>query len=59
MKDYIDKGENLIKRPIHLGIKNKIMAYCSDLPYGILSYSSYIDHKKMKIVSSFVGKKQI
>ena len=58
MKDYIDKGESLIKRPIHLGIENKIMAYCSELPFGILSYSSYRDLEKMKIVPSFVEKNE-
>ena len=47
MVDYINKGENLIKRPIDLSNKNKCMAYCSDLPFGILSYSSYTDLQKM------------
>ena len=47
--DYINKGENLIKRPIDLSNKNKCMAYCSELPFGILSYSSYIDLEKMKM----------
>ena len=50
--DYINKGENLIKRPIDLSNKNKCMAYCSELPFGILSYSSYIDLENMKIVFS-------
>ena len=47
--DYINKGENLIKKPIDLSNKNKCMAYCSELPFGILSYSSYIDLEKMKM----------
>ena len=47
--DYINKGENLIKRPIDLSNKNKCMASCSELPFGILSYSSYIDLEKMKM----------
>ena len=47
--DYINKGENLIKRPTDLSNKNKCMAYCSELPFGILSYSSYIDLEKMKM----------
>ena len=36
MVDYINKGENIIKIPINLSNKNKCMAYCSELPYGIL-----------------------
>ena len=43
MVDYINRSENLIKRPIDLSNKSKHMAYCSELPFGILSYSSYID----------------
>ena len=42
MVDYINKGEKLMKRPIDLSNKNKCMAYCSELPFGISSYSSYI-----------------
>ena len=34
------------------------MANCSKLPFGILSYSSYIDLGKMKIVSSVVEKNE-
>ena len=52
----INKGENLIKRPIDLSNKNKCMACCSELPFGILSYSSYIDLEKTKIVFSVVEK---
>ena len=37
-------------KPIDSSNKNKCMAYCSELPFGILSYSSYIDLEKMKIV---------
>ena len=39
--DHIDKGEKLGERPIDLDI-----AYCDELPFGILSCSSYIDIKK-------------
>ena len=46
MVDCIDKGERLTKRPIDLNIKNEFMGYCGGLPFGILSYSSYIDLKK-------------
>ena len=58
MVDYINKGENLIKRAIDLSNKNKCMAYCSELPFGILSYPSYIDLENMKIVFSVVEKNE-
>ena len=57
MVDYINKGENLIKRPIDISNKDKCVAYCSELPFGILSYSSYIDLENMKIVFSVVERK--
>ena len=57
MVDCINKGENLIKRPIDLSNKNKCMAYYSELSCGVLSYSSYIDLEKIKIIFSVVEKK--
>ena len=53
MVDYINKGKNLKTKPIDLSNKNKCMAYCSEVPYGILFYSSYID-----LASSAVKKKK-
>ena len=41
--DYINKSKTLLKKPIDLGVKNEFIAYCDELPFGILSYSSYID----------------
>ena len=58
MVDYINKGGNLMKRPIDLSNKNKYMTYCSELPFGILFYSSYIDLEKMRIVFSVVEKNE-
>ena len=54
MKDYINYGENLNKKPIDLSIKNKQIAFCSNLPFGIISFSGYIDIKTMSIISSDV-----
>ena len=34
------------------------MTYCSELPYGLLPYSSYIDLGKVKVVSSVVKKNE-
>ena len=58
MVDYINKGKNFKTKPIDLSNKNKCMTYCSKLPFGILSYSSYIDLEKMKVVSSVVKKNE-
>ena len=58
MLDYISKGKKLKIKPIDLSNKNNCTAYCSKLPFGILSYSSYIDFEKMKIVSSVVEKNE-
>ena len=53
MVDYINNGEKLEERPINLeDIRDKFTAYNDYLPFGILSNSSYIDLRKMKIVSS-------
>ena len=51
MVDYINNGEKLEERPINLAdVRDKFIAYS----IGILSKSSYIDLKKMKIVSSVI-----
>ena len=53
MVDYINNSEKLEERPINLeDVRDKFIAYSDNLPFGILSKSSYIDLKKMKIVSS-------
>ena len=57
MVDYLNKGKNLKIKPIDLSNKNKCMAYCSKLPFGILYHSSSIDLEKIKIVFSIVKKK--
>ena len=55
MVDYINNGEKLEERPINLeDIRDKFIAYSDYLPFGILSKSSYIDLKKIKIVSSVI-----
>ena len=58
MVDYINKGKDLKIKSIDLNNKNKCMANCNKLPFGILSCSSYIDLEKMKIVSSVVEKNE-
>ena len=51
--DHINNGENLKETPITLeDIIDKFIAYNDILPFGILSKSSYIDLRKMNIISS-------
>ena len=53
MVDHINSGEKLTERPINLkDIRGKFISYIDNLPFGILSKSSYIDLSKMKIASS-------
>ena len=54
MKDYINNGENLKLKLIDLSLKNKCIAYCHELPFGILPFSSYEDIKVINIISSDV-----
>ena len=54
MKNYIKNGENYNKKPIDLSFKNKQIAFCPELPFGLLSFSSYVDIKAMNIISSDV-----
>ena len=53
MVDYINNSEKLKERPINLkDIRDEFIPYNDNLPFGILSKSSYIDLRKMEIVSS-------
>ena len=55
MVDYINNGEKREERPINLeDVRDKFIAYSDNLPFGIVSKSSYIDLKKLKIVSSVI-----
>ena len=55
MVDYINNGEKLEERPINLeDVRDKFIAYSDNLPFGILSKSSYIDLKNIGIFSSVI-----
>ena len=54
IKDYINNGENITIDPIDSSLKNKCIAYCPELSFGILSFSSYVDIEAMNIISSDV-----
>ena len=49
MKKYINNGEYLKTKPIDSNLKNKCIAYCPELPFGILCFSSYVDIEAMKL----------
>ena len=52
IKKYINNGKALNKKPINLRIKNKQIAFCSNSPFGTLSFLSYVDIESMNIISS-------
>ena len=58
MVGYINKDKKLKTKPVGSSNKNKCMAYCGELLFGILSYCKYIDLEKMKIVSGKIEKEE-
>ena len=51
--DHINNGGNIKETLINLeDIRDKFIAYNDILPFRILSKSSYIDHRRMNIISS-------
>ena len=50
MKDYNNNGVNFRKKPINFSVKNKQIAFCSEFPFGILSFSSYVDIATVNII---------
>ena len=50
--EYISNGKNLKIKPIDLSLKGKCIAYCSDLPFGIICPTSYVNIATMSIISS-------
>ena len=58
MVDCIDKGKSFRIKYIDSSNKNECMVYCNELPYGILSYSSYINLEEMIVVYSVVEKNE-
>ena len=46
--------KSLKKRPVDLSLKNRQIAFCSDLTFGILSFSSYVDIETINIIFSDV-----
>ena len=51
---YISNGKNLKIKPNDSSFKNKRIAYCTELPFGIISSSNYVNIETMNIISSDV-----
>ena len=58
MKEYINNRENLTIKLIDSNLKNKCIDYCPELPFGISSFSSYVDIRAINIISSDVEKNE-
>ena len=54
MTEYIFNGKNLKIKPIDSNFDNKQIAYCPDLPFGIISFNSFFNVETMNIISSDV-----
>ena len=52
MIDYIPNGKNLKIKPIDSNFNNKQIAYCSELPFGTISFDSFVNIETMKIIFS-------
>ena len=51
-EEYINNGKNLKIKPIDSSLKDKCIAYCPELPFGMLSACSYLNIKTINIISS-------
>ena len=50
--EYITNGKNLKIEPLDSSFKTKRIAYCLELPCGIIYFSSYVNIEKTNINSS-------
>ena len=48
----ISNEKNLRVKPADSTLKNKGIAYCFELPFAIISFSSYVKIETMNIISS-------
>ena len=54
VKKYITNRMYLEKKPSDLNLTDKCIAYCFELPFGIISFFGYVDIARMYIISSMV-----
>ena len=52
--EYVSKGKNLKTKLIDSSFKNKHTTYCLELPFRIISFSSYANIETMNTISSDV-----
>ena len=57
--EQITNEKDLKVKPIDSSFKNKRVAYCFELPFGIISSSSYVNTETMNIISSDVGMNKV
>ena len=50
--ECITSENNLKTKRVDISLKNKCIAYCFELPFGIISISSYVDIETMNVISS-------
>ena len=49
----ISYRKNIKVEPINATIKNKMIYYCDELPFGIISFNRYINIETMNNISSY------
>ena len=52
--EYIKNGTNLKIKLVYLSLKNKGIAYCFELTFGMIFFSSYVYIETMNVISSDV-----
>ena len=58
IKRNIYNGKNLKINSVDSSSQNREVAFCSELPIGILSFNSYLDIRSMNIIFSSVEKNE-
>ena len=54
----IQNGKNIIIEPIDPTVRNGIMIYCDELPFGILSPYQYLNTETRNIISYYAGENE-
>ena len=54
MTEYISNGKNLKIKPIDSNSNNKQIAYCPNLPFGIISFNSFVNIETLNVIFSDV-----
>ena len=54
IKNNIDDGKNFKITPVDSSIKSNEITFCSDFPFGNVSFNNYLDMESVKTISSSV-----